>query len=156
MDMTVNTAPVLVSFELQQDGSNIAVVDADGSVYQGSLQTNSPVSQNQVPTVAPPGAAQSQISDVANNQGAAGNNFYFRVTGQNRTSKQNIVFSGNLIPLAGSTVNSQAAATANNSAGGGEISQAQNAAFLSNSRITGTATVDTTNQIEVNAMPTTP
>ena len=106
--------------------------------------------------VVPPGAAQSQVSDVAKNQVAAGNNFYFRVSGQNRTSKQNVVFSGSLIPLAGDAVNSQAAATANNSAVGGEMSQAQNAALFSNSRIAGTATVGATNQIEINAMPTTP
>ena len=151
-----NTAPVLVSFELQQNGSNIAVVDADGSIYQGSLQTNSAIAQNQVPVAAPPGAAQSQISNVANNQVVAGNNFYFRVAGQNRTSKQNVVFTGNLLPLAGGTVNSQAGGTVNNSAGGGEMSQAQNTAIFSNSRIAGTATVDTTNQIEINALPTTP
>ena len=151
-----NTAPVLVSFELQQNGNDLAVVDADGSVYQGSLQTNSPVLQSPVTAVVPPGAAQSQVSDVAKNQVAAGNNFYFRVSGQNRTSKQNVVFSGSLIPLAGDAVNSQAAATANNSAVGGEMSQAQNAALFSNSRIAGTATVGATNQIEINAMPTTP
>jgi len=151
-----NVTPVLVSFELQQNGSNLAVVDADGSVYQGLLQTNSPVPQSPLPAVTPPGTAQSQISVAAQNQGAAGNIFYFRVTGQNRTSKQNVVFTGNLIPLAGNMVNLQTAATANNSAVGGEMSQAQNAALFSNSRIAGTATVDTTNQIEINAMPTTP
>ena len=151
-----NTAPVLVSFELQQNGNDLAVVDADGSVYQGSLQTNSLVTQNQVQAVVPPRAVQSQIAGMVKNEGAAGNNFYFRVAGQNRTSKQNVVFNGNLIPLAGGTVNSQAAAQMNNSAAVGEISQTQNAGLLSNSRIAGTATVDTTNQIEINAMPTTP
>jgi hypothetical protein len=151
-----NAAPVLVSFELQQNGNNLAVVDADGSVYQGSLQTNSPVSQDQAATAVPPDAAQNQISIATKNQNAAGNNFYFRVAGQNRTSKQNVVFTGNLIPLAGSLDNSQAAATANNAAGSVQISQAQNAAVFSNSRIAGTATVDTTNQIEINALPALP
>jgi hypothetical protein len=151
-----NTAPVLVSFELQQNGNNLAVVDADGSVYQGLLQANGPVLQSQLPAVMPPGVAQNEVLDVAKNQGAAGNNFYFRVAGQNRTSRQNVVFTGNLLPLAGGTVNSQAAAQMNNSAAVGEISQTQNAGLLSNSRIAGTATVDTTNQIEINAMPTTP
>jgi len=150
------TAPVLGSFELQQNGNDLAVVDADGSVYQGSLQTNSAVTQGSVAAVMPPGAAQSQISDAAKNKVVAGNNFFFRVAGQNRTSKQNVVFTGSLIPLAGDAVNSQAAATANNSAVGGEMPPAQNAALFSNSRIAGTATVDTTNQIEINAMPTTP
>ncbi len=137
------TAPVLVSFELQQNGNRLAIVDADGSVYQGSLLTNNPVSQN-------------QVSAGAKNNDAAGNNFYFRVSGQNRTSKQNVVFSGNLMPLAGDAVNSPAAAKANKTTVGGEMSQAQNAALFLNSRIAGTATVDTTNQIEINAVPTTP
>jgi hypothetical protein len=153
-----NTAPVLVSFELRQNGDNLAVVDADGSVYQGSLQTNSPVSQIPAPVVESRTAqnAQNQISTVAKNEIVAGNNFYFRVAGQNRTSKQNVVFTGNLIPLAGSLDNSQAAATANNSAGSAGMSQVQNTAVFSNSRIAGTATVDTTNQIEINALPALP
>ena len=151
-----NTAPVLVSFELQQNGNDLAVVDADGSVYQGSLQTNSGDAQSPAPAVVPPGAEQSQISDVAKNAGAAGNNFYFRVAGQNRTSKQNVVFTGNLIPLAGNGANAKTDATANNSAGVGGMSPAQNAALFSNSRIAGNVTVDITNQIEINAVPVTP
>lgn len=150
------TAPVLVSFELQQNGNDLAVVDADGSIYQGSLQTNSAVPQSQAPAVVPPGAAQSQVSDVAKNQVAAGNNFYFRVTGQNRTSKQNVVFTGNLIPLAGNGANAQTDATANNLGERGDVSQAQNAAIFSNSRIAGNVTMDITNQIEINAVPVTP
>jgi hypothetical protein len=138
--------------------NSLDVVDADGSVYQGSLQTNSPVSQIPAPVVEPPTAqnTQNQISTVAENQNVAENNFYFRVAGQNRTSKQNVVFTGNLIPLAGNLNNSQAAATAENSAGGAGMSQVQNAAGFSNSRIAGTATVDTTNQIEINALPALP
>jgi hypothetical protein len=151
-----NTAPVLVSFELQQNGNDLAVVDADGSVYQGSLQTNSAVAQSQLPVVMPPGAPQSQVSDVAKNQSAAGNSFYFRVAGQNRTSKQNVVFTGNLVPLAGNGVNAQTGAAENNSAGISGMSQAQNAALFSNSRIAGNVTVDITNQIEINAVPVTP
>lgn len=150
------TAPVLVSFELQQNGNDLAVVDADGSVYQGSLQTNSGDAQSPAPAVVPPGAAQSQVSDVAKNQVAAGNNFYFRVAGQNRTSKQNVVFTGNLIPLAGNGANAQTDATANNLGGRGDVSQAQNAALFSNSRIAGNVTMDITNQIEINAVPVTP
>jgi hypothetical protein len=113
------------------------------------------VSQSPVPVVAP-GAAQNQIATVAKNQSEAGNNFYFRVAGQNRTSKQNVVFTGNLIPLAGNGANVQTGAPVNNSAGVGGISQAQNAALFSNSRIAGSVTVDITNQIEINAVPVTP
>ena len=153
-----NTAPVLMSFELQQNGSNVTVVDADGSVYEGSLQTNSPVSQIPATVVELPTAqnAQNRIFIGAKNENAAGNNFYFRVSGQNRTSKQNVVFTGNLIPLAGGQDNPRAVATANNSTAGVGRSQAQNVAFFANSRIAGTATVDTTNQIEINALPALP
>ena len=153
---TANTVPVLVSFELQQNGNSVAVVDADGSVYQGSLLTNNLVSQNHVLTAVLRGTTQNQVSPGAKKEDVAGNNYYFRVSGQNRTSKQNVVFSGNLIPLAGGAVNSQVAPSVNNSAVHGEMSQPQNAALFSNSRIAGTATVNTTNKIEINAMPTTP
>ena len=129
---------------------------ADGSVYQGSLLTNNLVSQNHVLTAVLRGTTQNQVSPGAKKEDVAGNNYYFRVSGQNRTSKQNVVFSGNLIPLAGGAVNSQVAPSVNNSAVHGEMSQPQNAALFSNSRIAGTATVNTTNKIEINAMPTTP
>ena len=151
-----NNTPVLASFELQHNGNQLAIVDADGSVYQGALQTSRPVSPSPLPAVTPPRITQRQISVSAQKEGAAATNFSFRVVGQNRTSKQYVIFTGNLISLAGNTVDSQTAATANNSAGSGKMSPAQSAAQFSNLRIAGTAMVDTTNQIEVNAMPTTP
>ncbi len=154
------TAPVLVSFELQQNGNDLAVVDADGSVYQGSLQTNSPVSQNLLPAVTP-SAVQNQISNVAKNENGAGNNFYFRVSGQNRTSKQNVVFTGNLIPLAAATTsNAQQTPPGNNSNARGELQSAAigqlEGMLINNSSIAGIVTVDATNQIEIYAVPTTP
>ena len=64
-------------------------------------------------------------------------NYTFRVEGQNRTSRQNIVFAGNLVPLPGTNAVTQPS-------------------LISNARITGTVTVDVTNQIKIDAVPASP
>jgi hypothetical protein len=67
------------------------------------------------------------------------NSLNFRVEGRNRTLQQQVVFTGNLIPLpATNTANSNTLLSPS---------------ILNNSRITGTATVNATNQVEINAVP---
>jgi hypothetical protein len=120
-------------------------------------------------TFAPPGApsqAAGKADQAAENQQQSPQNYFFRVAGMNRTLKQNVVFTGNML------ANSGAPQTAQNSnsfggfgsvgGGGGGGSQLQQAAanqsqqnLLSNSRIVGTAVIDRTNQIEINAVPVT-
>ena len=56
--------PVLVNFQVQQNGSAIRVVDADGSVYDGSLLPESAVAQNEpapAATPAPPVTRAAQV-----------------------------------------------------------------------------------------------
>jgi hypothetical protein len=98
-------APVLVSFRVEQTGNNMKVVDADGSVYTGSVQ----LAQQEPPTDslyhatqnnAPANAAASANNRVTQNQ--AQQNYFFRVAGTNRNLKQNVVFSGNFVPLTNS------------------------------------------------------
>ena len=157
--------PVLASFEFQQNGNQISVVDRDGSIYQGTLQsveqaekTNSAKTQ----TTGKLGASQfQQKSFVAeNSQQQTAQNYFFRVSGANRSLKQNVVFAGNLILL--SNVTAKAAQNYFGGAGGGggaggqaklaDANVVQQQAF-SNSRISGTVTIGRTNQMEINAMP---
>jgi len=139
---------LLATFEFQQEGDAISVVDQDGSVYQGSLQP-----QNQT--------LQNKDSGVAGTVAADAQNVFFRVTGQNRASKQNVVFTGNLIPVAAPTISkAQPIPQENNSNAPGELLRAAirqpAGTLINNSRISGIVTVAATNHIEINAVPMTP
>jgi hypothetical protein len=167
--VSAQTTPVLQSFQVQQNGGAISVVDQDGSIYHGSLQlANATAGYEPVPTVsaaapAAPPQSRTQAAQLAGNQQQAAQNYFFRVAGMNRTLKQNVVFTGNVL------ANSSAPQTAQTSnsfggfgGGGGAENQLQQAAAnasqqspLSNSRIVGTAVIASTNQIEINAVPVT-
>ncbi len=144
--------PVLASFEFQQNGNAVVIVDRDGSVYQGSLQPEPTNVQNaagasgqQVAAVTP------AVNQVANNASLA-QNMAFRVAGQNRTSKQNVVFAGNLMQSAPAMGQMQSAAQKDLR----PATDGQAAGWFANSRITGTVTVDATNQMEIDATPVLP
>ena len=166
---TKKNLPVLESFELQQKGDRISVVDRDGSIYKGSLRPVELAAKDDLSksraTVDKPGLAALRN----NNLGEAGNakqaeqpsaqNYFFRVSGANRSLKQNVVFAGNLIQLSNATGN--AAQNFGGGGGGGGQLPTANAnvtqqQLFSNSRITGTVTINKTNQIEINALPVNP
>jgi hypothetical protein len=83
----------------------------------------------------------------------------------NRTLRQNVVFTGNFLAnsaepqLVQTNYSFDSAAGGGVGGGAGELrfrqaaANASQQAWLSNSRIVGTAVVDNTNQIEVNAVP---
>jgi hypothetical protein len=160
--------PVLVNFQVQQNGSAVRVVDADGSVYDGSLLPGIAVAQNEpapAATPAPPGAAPAPVeraNSIANgDESQTAQNYFFRVTGTNQTLKQNVVFSGNLLAYANTMTNLQQSLSGSGglTRGGSQLQSAlanQNQLPWSNSRIAGTAVIAGTNQIEINAMPLSP
>jgi hypothetical protein len=162
------TAPVLQSFQVLQNGDAISVVDRDGSVYQGSVQVATAEREEPALAEAPAGAAaplqnQTKVVQSAGNQQQTVQNYFFRVAGMNRTLKQNVVFSGNVEALPGAITNS--IQNFGSSGGGGAggvvqnnqpVSTNQQQSQLSNSRVVGTAVIDRTNQIEINAVPVTP
>jgi hypothetical protein len=84
--------------------------------------------------------------------------------GTNLTLKQNVVFAGNLVANSSATANGQQANNRNGffgagggGGGGGQLqSTITNQLPWSNSRIAGTAVVDDTNSIEINAVPQAP
>jgi hypothetical protein len=160
------TPPVLASFEVQQNGNALAVVDRDGSVYTGSIQPEISAVQGQALAVAPsPSDKTKDLGQAKNEASVSQNNYFFRVAGQNRTSKQNIVFVGNVVPLTNTLAGAQQNQAGNALVGGAlaSVTNSQNGLnsqsqvlLFSNARITGTVTVDATNRIEINAMPVTP
>jgi len=146
--------PVLASFRVEKNGNTIKVIDADGSVYTGSVQMVE-ASDGFVT----PGTLKSAPSAAKIPEGHAlvptVQNYFFRVAGTNRTQNQNIVFSGNFVPL----TNTQFATggRAFGGAGGGGVGVAQPNAnvetLLNTSRITGKAVIGNQKEIEVNATP---
>ncbi|MGP8019825.1 MAG: hypothetical protein ACLPRE_02355 [Limisphaerales bacterium] len=164
------TAPVLQSFQVLQNGDTVSVVDRDGSVYRGSVQVAAATEREEPPPAeeAPSGVSgtlQSRAKEVqsAENRQQAAQNYFFRVVGLNRTLQQNVVFSGNVEALPGAITNS-IQNFGSIGGGGGAGGAAQNNLqvstnqqhLLSYSRIVGTAVIDHTNQIEINAVPVMP
>jgi hypothetical protein len=92
-------ANVLNTFQVEQDGRQIRVVDADGSTYTGKLEAvvqnaARSLSRVEATTTAPAARAASERGkDSPSNE----NEFYFRATGYNGSLKKNVVFEGNYI-----------------------------------------------------------
>ena len=135
---TDKSPPVLAAFAWQQNGNAIAVVDGDGSVYNGMLQLAESAATNRLT------AATKKDLGVASNAPAATQNFSFRVTGANRSLQQSVVFAGNFVLLS----NGPASSTPGF---GGQVQQ-----NFSNARITGTVTLGGTNRMQINALPVPP
>ena len=139
--------PVLASFELRQNGNDIAVVDRDGSVYNGALDSGEV-------------KLAKKSADKLKDETAAAQNFSFRVTGLNRTLNQNVVFTGNVAGVPGQTTDFAPTQNSSNQLViGGSLqsmaNQSQGSLFF-NSILTGTVTIDRTNTIEINALPVSP
>jgi len=149
-------APILATFRVEQNGDQLRMVDADGSVYTGNVQAAREAAYGAV------NAAQNKpaalMKDGSISVPAAARNYFFRVAGTNRNLKQNIIFTGNFIPL----TNTSSRPT-NVGVAGGTISATRRATgetpvspvWLLNSRISGNVTIGDQKQIEVNAAPTT-
>jgi hypothetical protein len=148
-------SPVLTSFRVEKTGDAIRVIDADGSVYTGSVQL---VQQATNAAVVSGALSSAKIPD-SHALVPATRNYFFRVAGTNQNLNQNIVFSGNFVPY----TNTQVATEGRTFGGvGGPIGGTRRAAtqastnaetVLYNSRITGKAVIGNQKEIEVDATP---
>jgi len=161
--------PVLTSFQVEQTGSELRIVDADGSVYSGYVQLadsarRAPVVRPETPAAAP--AARAPKDAVEERYGAlldsdqmAAQLYPFRVAGTNRSLNQNVVFTGNFLPAPHST--SSALLATNLSAGTGLAGIQTPSAqpfllLLPNSRIAGKVVVGNGKAVEIHAEPASP
>jgi hypothetical protein len=130
---------VLNTFQIQQKGNQIRVVDADGSTYTGTIE---PITQSSVRRALKDKEAQSYAtrSERAASQQTAppDNEFYFRATGYSSSLKKPVVFEGNYV---GAQLQSKAASEA----------IAEDAEQMP-ARIVGTATIHGESPIEVDAV----
>jgi hypothetical protein len=144
----VHSVPVLASFQLLQNGNAIRILDRDNSVYEGSFQQGYGAAQN-----AP--AAKDQIIETNGITSQMAQNYSFQVEGMNRTLRKKVLFSGNMQINSSQTANAQqnSSAVANNTTQNQFVPDLSQGGLLLNSRITGVAVIDQTNQIPINATP---
>jgi hypothetical protein len=127
----LESAPsVLASFELRRNGDAITIVDRDGSVYRGTI-TPENVTGQAVGGLAP---------SVAASQGQPRPDVHFRVSGESQSLKKNIVFLGRILSVSSSVATNSTA----------------NSVTSPSTRITGTATIDSTNAVRIDAVPVAP
>jgi hypothetical protein len=164
--------PVLNSFELEQTGSQIRIVDADGSVYEGRIApaeapkdlaenrraVSASPSLTQAPAAQPAAAANAGLGQSSDNDASAAS-YNFRAVGTNRTLNQRVVFSGNYIntasapsQAANSIGNRTAPSVANNQAAAKAQLQSNQLPIGGGAQIQGQAIIGTNNQVEINAL----
>ncbi len=147
---------VLNSFRVEQNGLNIKVIDSDGSIYAGTLQ---PVSNQKkamssaTPAFQAPAASSRAAKTSALPQMIT--NYFFRVSGTNHSLNQNIVFSGNLVPLVTTTHAAVNTPSAIAGFGGSAAGQAKSPSILSvsNAQILGRVIIGNRSETELNALP---
>ena len=142
------SANVLNTFQVQQQGSEIRVLDADGSTYTGKIEqlANNAELDSRV-TARPDAAKQTRryAAKAARENESAAPQSYFRATGYNVSLKKTLVFEGN---YAAPPAQQPATATANDR----ERSE-QN---RDRARIVGTVRVNGEAAVEVDAIAETP
>jgi hypothetical protein len=158
-DRSAGAQPILFSFELQQVGRTVQIVDSDGSVYSGSFQPsqtfdylNSTVSEQAAVTRSLQTAeAQSKRKDaVSDSKLQIDMSYPFKVTGTNLSSKQIVTFTGQILAPTNALSPLAPAGTVN----GNRVAPPEfNPLPLQNSRIAGKALIGTNKEVEVNAVP---
>jgi hypothetical protein len=91
-------ANVLNTFQVQQEGNDIRVLDADGSTYTGKIEQSAKSAELDSRITARQYAAKRARKDSAHTAGeseSAAPQSYFRATGYNVSRKKTLVFEGN-------------------------------------------------------------
>ena len=157
------TASLLDSFRVEQTGQQMRVIDRDGSVYTGSLMPPQAIATRPMQRAANPSAltaARDSSQTVSSNLvtlsralSSAPQTFSFRVAGTNLSLKQQVVFSGQLMPLAVSLAG-VGATNGPSGIGGRRITSTQlGLPLVPDCRIIGSAVVDGGPEIPINALP---
>jgi hypothetical protein len=168
-DKPASPSPVLTSFQVQQVGSELRVVDRDGSVYAGYWQAGA-IPPPAIPTsteglaVAPRSQTREQFVELKparalQKDQLASQSYAFRVVGTNRSLNQLVVFTGRMLTATNSTWSMPVATNLNIVRGtdGTRPPLAQQGIMpLLNTRISGHVVVGSGKAAEVNALPAKP
>jgi hypothetical protein len=166
----VSSAPgaassVLAAFQFEQNGREIQIVDGDGSVYNGTVQTGDETKEQTINAQKAPAGQLAQQAELPTKNMQqnpsmiqAAQNFFFRVAGTNRSLNQNVIFTGNLVTMTnGVALNPPTNAVMLNQ-GRVQLAPASSPqqSSLLNLRISGTAVIDNQKEIQINAVPVVP
>jgi hypothetical protein len=177
---SAKATPVLTRFKVTQNGGDIQIEDFDGSIYRGSwapkvaqdsatryfLNGNNRASAQ---NAQPPSEGVVQSQNAAANVQTVSQVYSVKVSGDNRTLKQRVVFFGDLSVVMTANAFANNAGTVDGLAqnaranGVSNVSQRENnqnavvngaggQALWLNSFIVGNATVAGTNQFQINAI----
>jgi hypothetical protein len=141
-------ANVLNTFQVQQQGDEIRVLDADGSTYTGKIEQSTKSAELDSRVTARHDAARqtrAYAAKAARENESAAPQSYFRATGYNVSLKKTLVFEGNYAVPA---VQQPATATSND--------RQQAESNRERARIVGTARVNGEAPVQVDAIAETP
>ena len=154
--------PVLANFTVEQTGDQIRVTDSDGSTYTGLVQFASQENVAQKGFIARGGGleksrqSQTSYNAVATDAGLAGDlnsqNLFFKVSGTNRSLKQQVNFIGNFVVLSNQAVSAYDAAQFSDKAKNAPTQQPV-LPLLQNSAIQGQLQIGSSREMKLNAVP---
>jgi hypothetical protein len=153
------TSRVLETFQLEQTGNQLLVIDSDGSSYNGSIQfATTDALYDAAGATKSAGdfknaALYRQVVGQKGLEAQAAQNFFFSVAGTNRTLKQPVAFTGNLLVLTNALPTTQNGITLAPAAKS-QFPQGQSASpTLLNSSISGKVQLGTEQEMRINAVP---
>ena len=157
---------ILVSFRVEQSGQDLRIIDNDGSVYSGPVQGTgprlSPAGQEQAQTSGTPAALTRSALIVASRDSQTTQQppvqLFFKVSGTNHSSNQQVVFSGAL--NADTNLLQAVAANPDQSSNRGisfdKLSISPAPKQLTNMRLSGKAVIGGTEEVGIEAVPVSP
>ena len=156
-------ADVLVSFSVEESRDRLRMIDSDGSVYNGFV-SRTPKAAREPVEAAKKALAQDNEAAAEDKKKVPLQLFSFRVSGTNRTLKQEVVFTGNFLTAAEAITTPASAGelVVTNTPlidGVGGIGGSAGAVLpleLQKVRLEGRVLVDRTNKIEIKASPVKP
>jgi len=155
---------VLSSFEVEQTAQQLRIVDADGSIYTGSIQlaeARPRLRSAEAQHIAVGDSSQGKLGPTSavafDAAGELGQIYSFRVTGTNRTLNQSVVFTGSLTAMTNAAAIGQVTSNLGATGGRSQLPSAPATLLpLVNSRISGKAIIGRSTEVEINAVPTVP
>ena len=158
------TTPVLASFQVEQTGDQVRVIDGDGSTYTGAIKIATAsfgggrfdtkgASELKAKVAIKPAARPVAVTPLPAQQNAE--DYLYRVEGTNRTLNQQVVFTWNFVALTNALAESQAKDAGDELGKDRVKAQQQFPALLRNSAINGRAQINAGREIEIQAMPVT-
>lgn len=149
-----STPPVLANFQIEQSGSQLRVIDADGSTYHGEILATQAQQQKQITTYKNAGKQAAALDAI--NQNHQPDAYQFRVEGTNITLNQQVVFAWNCVPFTNALALSNASFVASELKKQDGAKMPQQFPGFQNSYINGRAQIASEKEIEINARPVSP